>query len=316
MIDINNHIKDLLFLHDCVIIPNFGGIIANYKSAIIEENKFEKPSKDLTFNKNLCQNDGLLISHISKKENISYDQAFRLVSLYVEDAKVKIYRGDTFVVEGIGEFYNDKHYNLQFEPNKKGSFLVDSWGFENFELEPVYFKDIEITNEVKPIKSFKIIGRKIMYGSIAATLIIALSIIPYNADDSVSDKSKMNIIELPLGSSSKYETLDETEAEAFSVSKSKDIKVVKKIVKKPISKKVKETANSKFYVIAGSFKNMRNAMIQKRIYEQRNFMDIKIIENKKYFCVAIASYNSKEQSLKSRLVFKNKFGIDSWILRK
>ena len=62
------YISELLFLHDCVIIPNFGGFVGNPKSAKLNKitGVLSPPSKQILFNANLKTNDGLLITHISK----------------------------------------------------------------------------------------------------------------------------------------------------------------------------------------------------------------------------------------------------------
>ena len=77
MLKFIEYISDLLFLHDCVIIPDFGGFICNYKSAYIDDESglICPPSKDILFNRNLTHNDGLLVSWIAGKENISYEKA-------------------------------------------------------------------------------------------------------------------------------------------------------------------------------------------------------------------------------------------------
>ena len=79
MINISKHIVELLYLNDCVIIPEFGGFITNYKSSIVNNvNNFIPPSKQITFNKNLKDNDGLLINSIKNKEqlhNMSHSQS-------------------------------------------------------------------------------------------------------------------------------------------------------------------------------------------------------------------------------------------------
>ena len=78
------YISDLLFLHDCVIIPDFGGFICNYKSAYIDDESglICPPSKDILFNRNLTHNDGLLVSWIAGKENISYEKATSQLMLF------------------------------------------------------------------------------------------------------------------------------------------------------------------------------------------------------------------------------------------
>ena len=71
------HIEELLYLHDCVIVPGFGGFICDYTSASINEKTgtIVPPSKKVMFNKHLKQNDGLLIDWIARKEQIDYEKA-------------------------------------------------------------------------------------------------------------------------------------------------------------------------------------------------------------------------------------------------
>ena len=48
MLEITKYIQELLFVHDCVILPGFGGFVANYRPAKIDENQqiVHPPSKD------------------------------------------------------------------------------------------------------------------------------------------------------------------------------------------------------------------------------------------------------------------------------
>ena len=50
--NIETYISDLLYRHDCVIIPGLGGIITNYRSAQIHpvSHKLQPPSKSIRFN--------------------------------------------------------------------------------------------------------------------------------------------------------------------------------------------------------------------------------------------------------------------------
>ena len=67
---------------DCVIIPDFGGFVANYLPARLDEtsNRIFPPSKHLLFNKNLINNDGLLAHRISAEEGVSYESALEKLS--------------------------------------------------------------------------------------------------------------------------------------------------------------------------------------------------------------------------------------------
>ena len=65
---VSHYISELLFLHDCVIVPKFGGFVSNPKSAQLNKTTgaLTPPSKQILFNPNLKTNDGLLIAHIAK----------------------------------------------------------------------------------------------------------------------------------------------------------------------------------------------------------------------------------------------------------
>ena len=54
---IEEYISDLLFEHDCVIVPDFGGFVCNYGPAAIDPAKhlFEPPAKRILFNKGLSR---------------------------------------------------------------------------------------------------------------------------------------------------------------------------------------------------------------------------------------------------------------------
>lgn len=96
MLEISKYIKELLFIHDCVILPGFGGFLANYKPAKVDDNLnvIFPPTKAIGFNRNLLQNDGLLITRLAEAENLSYAEAEKSVQFFIEDIRVRIQRGE------------------------------------------------------------------------------------------------------------------------------------------------------------------------------------------------------------------------------
>ncbi len=129
-IDINKHISELLYSYDCVILPDFGGFITNYKPASLsDDGKFIiPPSKAISFNKNLSKNDGLLINFIAEKNNIDYSKSKQYVADFVTDVFFKLDSNKKFVFDKIGEFVFDKSLNLIFEPYTTENYLSDSFG--------------------------------------------------------------------------------------------------------------------------------------------------------------------------------------------
>ena len=111
------HIEELLYLHDCVIVPGFGGFICDYTSASINEKTgtIVPPSKKVMFNKHLKQNDGLLIDWIARKEQIDYEKAQRRLALFCEEIKVRLNQKQKVDFGTIGTFSVDRRFNVLFE---------------------------------------------------------------------------------------------------------------------------------------------------------------------------------------------------------
>jgi len=70
-----HYIEELLYRYNCVVVPEFGAFLAHTASARIDSvsNTLHPPTKVISFNEQLSKNDGLLVSHISKAKNLSYE---------------------------------------------------------------------------------------------------------------------------------------------------------------------------------------------------------------------------------------------------
>ena len=139
----------MLFLHDCVIIPDFGGFICNYKSAYIDDESglICPPSKDILFNRNLTHNDGLLVSWIAGKENISYEKATSQLMLFCEDLKIRLNQRQRIAFGDIGVFFTDRRFNIIFEPGKHNFFA------ETLGMEPLPVVKVGLSDKIKPAVS-------------------------------------------------------------------------------------------------------------------------------------------------------------------
>jgi hypothetical protein len=149
------HITDLLYLHDCVIVPKFGGFVGNYCPAFLsdEQNLFCPPNKEIGFNKILSYNDGLLANFISRRESIKYEQAVEQINQFVKDLQSKLLQGNTIEFGDIGFFKRDVGGNLFFTPKEESTFLPDALGLTSFRFFPLEQKritKIEFQDDVLP----------------------------------------------------------------------------------------------------------------------------------------------------------------------
>lgn len=167
-------ISELLINHDCVIIPGFGGLIAQSVGASFNSEKkaILPPSRRLLFNNQLVINDGLLVNCISRYENISYAEASLQVMKWTEEIRNAVNSGDRYIMEGIGSFYLNHEKKLQFTPDSQRNFLLSSYG-----LKPV---SVHAVTKTKPIE----VGRKeshselhkvVEYVSIAAAIALLIA---------------------------------------------------------------------------------------------------------------------------------------------
>lgn len=129
---INLAIAHLLLRHNCVIIPSFGGFVANVRTAQIDKQKgiIQPPKKVLTFNANLVNNDGLLSNYLANTSDVSFDEANTYVLSTCENWKKELDKGNRIEIEKVGFLYLDEEGNLNFEQNRFFNLLLSSFGLE------------------------------------------------------------------------------------------------------------------------------------------------------------------------------------------
>jgi hypothetical protein len=131
---VDKHISELLYEHNCVIVPNFGGFVANYAPAKIHptQHTFTPPSKNIVFNKNLNTNDGLLANHIASTLKTSYPEALNNISHFVSSTNAQLKKGEKVTIDDVGTLRLDVERNIQFAPAAT-NYLLDAFGLPAFQ---------------------------------------------------------------------------------------------------------------------------------------------------------------------------------------
>jgi nucleoid DNA-binding protein len=244
-VEISQYIKELLLLNDCVIIPEFGGFVANYRPALVENNQFFPPVKEVAFNNKLVSNDGLLINYISEVEGISYFAARQKLEAFVEETQLTLERNRNVYFEGIGYLHYDSKENLQFEPQLKQNLLVDSYGMQPFTFEKLYQRQM-------PKPAFKVEyrepvpvifqKRKIQKLVVAIPLLVAMALIPMKNHKEYFSKSDLGFWSVISTTAPVQTQLQEEKTAEVSIE-----------VQKPVEQQLK------YFIIGGSFKSEENA---------------------------------------------------------
>jgi cell division septation protein DedD len=139
VLKIDRHISELLYEHDCVIVPELGGFIASYLPSAIHpvQHTFTAPAKKIAFNELLKQNDGLLASYMAQVESSTYSKALKDIEGYVDHCRLELSAGKKFVIEQVGTLSKNVEGNLQFEPFKNTNYLKDSFGLVTIQFLPM-----------------------------------------------------------------------------------------------------------------------------------------------------------------------------------
>ena len=136
---IDRYIKELLFEQDCVVIPDFGGFIANYVSADIHpiRHTFAPPSKNIAFNEMLRLNDGLLASHVAQFERISREEALSKIKDFTSHLREELKQKQKYRLAEIGTLFLNQEQKIQFEPENRINYLNDSFGLPELLYKPI-----------------------------------------------------------------------------------------------------------------------------------------------------------------------------------
>ena len=298
---LSNHISKLLFDHDCVTVPGFGSFLGNYKSAGYDykEEKFYPPFKQISFNSQIKDNDGLLAKEISKSLNISYDDAVKKIHLSVLSWTKKI-KSETIVLKNIGELFMSEEKKVLFLPNRELNHLKESFGLSDVFISlPEKHKSFSGHKNHEIPSYFKLEKKKKNYLAQAAIwvcLVIGLSSIYINGKNYLINK------EIAF------------EQEVRNQTKLKVQKAVFDLGTLPALTLNIEMKQKKFFIIAGAFRIPQNAKnLVFNLKEKGYNASLLSLNEKGLSPVAFNSFLNREEAVSELRLIQKKENKDAWI---
>lgn len=285
----DKYIVELLHIHNYVIIPGFGGFIANYKASEINYSRQQiiPPSKEIIFNSNLKKDDGLLTNYIAQNFKISYQQVLSEINLLVQTINFDLNKGKTYTIEGLGLFYFDNSNNVVFEPDYITNFLTDSFGFPMLNLSVP--KNMPSLDNLEPTKMNQSNNNRKLYvraAIISVPIILALSLLPFKSKI-FGDKN------LSYSTLNPIENIANTETTNTELTKNDSVPVINDAMddmtktesalyyseNESKTKEVQPLANNaKYFLIAGSFSDLHNAEILLQDLKLQGYNNSEIIQ--------------------------------------
>ena len=138
-----DHIRPLLRDHDCVIIPDFGGLVADASSARAQPGRqtLSPPTKLVAFNQALTRNDGLLVDTLSQHLGLPIAQAREAVRAAVVALQKELDETNRTELPGIGIFRRAAGRGLAFEYTGNDNLLAAAFGLPELAARPVRAAD-------------------------------------------------------------------------------------------------------------------------------------------------------------------------------
>lgn len=290
-------VAKLLHSNDCVIVPNFGAFVLKSKSAYIKKNEFFPPSKYVSFNSMLKDNDGLLAKHISGEKNISYKKSLKLISEEVISFKESLSNDLIIDTESLGIFELKEKETLVFNPDFSINFDNKVFGLKSFVREPLLSK---ISQESKKNNQFS--SNVLLKYAAIAIAVFGFSYFGYfNYNDYLNNEKLKNI------AIAQEKIVENVQSATFNLGELPPININ---VTAPIVKD-----NSVYYsVIAGAFRSKGNAEKHLNTLIVKGYQaSYTSINPKGLYRVAYARLKTRKEA--ADLISKIKTsGADAWLL--
>lgn len=306
---LEHYISDLLYRYDCVTVPEFGSFLTQRQSAQVHDstNAFYPPKKQLSFNEQIQNNDGLLIRYIADIEKIPFETAAQNLSKRVKSLKSYLVEGETLSFENIGELILNNEGKIEFNPSYHLNYLTDAFGLSQF-VSPavtrvVYKEEAETIERVIPIAVTPEKRQSKSYLKYAAIAVVTLGLAGFGFNNYVNTVAQHNQIAQEEANTQ----LDSQIQEATFVI-SNPLPAITLNVNK-------QTGN--YHIVAGAFRVEENSDKKVAELQEQGFKARKIGVNQYgLHQVAYASYTSREEANNALNSIRTEQNKDAWLLIK
>ena len=295
---ISKHINELLYNHNCVIVPGFGAFLTKNIAASRNNDVFSPPKKTIAFNGMLKENDGLLANRISATDGISYKAALKKIKKDVKTLASSLNVGEV-EIDNIGTLRLNDEKKVQFQPNQNVNFDSKSYGLESFTRPPR-----KTSSPEEKVKKLSIPDYAVRYAAIII-LLIGIGSISYNSFDEFRYEQKAESL-----ANAQKKILENVQAATFDLGEYAKISI-------PIKQNIIPVKSSSIYysVIAGSFRSMENA--NKKLKSLINLgyqASFTSVNPKGLHRVAYARLENRNEAVNLIARIKKEKGNDAWLL--
>ncbi len=335
--DIVKYIIEILFEKDQVVIPGLGSFITENNSAQIHpvDHTFLPPTKTIVFDE-ITTDDDVLLKRISEKENISLVAAEREIRNFTDEILAKIQKNKTATIDGLGVFSINFENIITFT-SADIDFSDDSFGLREFQSPAV------VRNEYKEMAEAKIVQQKNdeierkkrnrRYLALAAILVFVVvfgalflftnTFNPSNNKNkqlTSNDTSQHNYQNIKENQPSTIDTAKvDTQATQTNVADVQTTPIEEKKKDPEKTKKIdKPVGDTKYYIVAGSFKVEENANARVAELKTKGYPNAGVVKHYKND-LYVAYYNvftAKDKAVAEHKKINSELDKEAWIMKK
>ncbi|WP_417590923.1 SPOR domain-containing protein [Owenweeksia hongkongensis] len=326
-LSLHEHISQLLFDHECVIVPGFGAFLTRYYAAEVNHatHMMRPPSRRVHFNASINENEGLLAKAISHTEGVSYTNALEIIKAEVAAWKHSLSKSKKLNLPGIGRLYIDEaSKKLQFSPSLETNYSTSSYGLSIFR-SPAIQREAQIRKTIhKAIEKHVVVEHSetktrkvatwIPWAAALGPIIIA-SVIGY----SYFTQGTMNPMENVAGInwmqfSRPIEKMENAPSETI-VKEEVTTPVITKTIEAPveIAEPEEVVLEKGYFIIVGSFKDAENAETYITELNSKGYDAYLANGDKRFFRVAVGQYPTHESAAQALTSVKQNLQPQSWI---
>lgn len=322
---VSDYISQLLFDHECVVVPGFGAFLTRYYSAEVNAatHMLRPPGKRVYFNASIRENDGLLAKTVSLDHGISYDLALNRIKSETQSWQNCLAEGKKLTLPGIGKLYTDElSGKLQFSPSLENNYLPEAYGLSIFrspavKREEQIKKDLQKSIEKHLTHTGKRKSRALPWAAVLGPLIFAGAlgasyfIFPENSHYERADFNWFK--------SEKVISSEEAPAEI----EKEETAVFEKVAEEPATPPapVEELTSAEesignISIVVGAFKEKANADKLVSSLSSEGFKAYTSASQNGFNRVAIGSFNNREEALMRLDEIRKQVNPGAWIYVK
>jgi hypothetical protein len=181
-------IQESMQEHDYLVIPDFGGFVLKTRFSHFGSSggNLLPPSKTLSFNLQLKQNDGVLATWLQTQLQCTQSESLDHLKEFAAYCRGVLSTRRRLSIDGIGFFFLDFENNVCFEPQSDVNFLKESFGLDAIALTefqtPIAaerrvfeFEDRQVATVEAPIA--KKVKRRYSYGQFLMPVMVLLVVL-------------------------------------------------------------------------------------------------------------------------------------------